>query len=125
MSNLSLFPFFITPPSPLNLRGVAEPKALRWAGLGIVQMSNAVRRRKYWANTIKNDLFDEEYCMNAIFRKPVHEPANRKGSEEEARLITKMNKAVQTHCKKCSPNENFDAFEVKTKTRDDPSFLPV
>ena len=95
------------------------------AGLGIVQMSNAVRTKKYWANTIKNDLFDEEYCMNAILESQCMNARIVKGAREEVRLITKMNKRVRTYCKKCSPNENFCAFDVKTKTRNDPSFLPA
>jgi hypothetical protein len=35
-------------------------------GLGTAQMSNAVKMKKYWANEIKNDLFDEKSCINAI-----------------------------------------------------------
>jgi len=53
------------------------------AGLGIVQMSNAVRMRKYWANTIKNDLFDEEYCMNAILESQSMNPRIVKGAEKK------------------------------------------
>jgi hypothetical protein len=29
-------------------------------------MSNAVKKKKYWANAIKNHLFDEKSCISAI-----------------------------------------------------------
>jgi hypothetical protein len=52
-------------------------------GLCFVQMSNAVRMRKYWANTIKNDLFDGEYCMNAIFESQSMNPRIVKEAEKK------------------------------------------
>ncbi len=36
------------------------------AGFGTGQMSNVVKMKKYWANEIKNDLFDDKSCINAI-----------------------------------------------------------
>jgi hypothetical protein len=34
--------------------------------LGAAQMSNGVKMRKYWSNAIKNDQFEDKYCMSAI-----------------------------------------------------------
>jgi len=46
-------------------------------------MSNAVRMTKYWANTIKNDMFDEKYCMNAILESQSVNPQIVKGAEKK------------------------------------------
>jgi len=53
------------------------------AALGIVQMSNGVKLMKYWANTIKNDLFAEKYCMNAILESQSMNPRIVKGAEKK------------------------------------------
>jgi hypothetical protein len=37
-------------------------------------MSNGVKMRKYWSNTMKNDLFEEKYCMNAILENQPMNP---------------------------------------------------
>ncbi len=44
------------------------------ASLGTASMSNELKRRKYWTNAVKNDLFEEEYCMGAILESQSLKP---------------------------------------------------
>jgi hypothetical protein len=44
--------------------------------------------RKYWENTIKNDLFEEEYCANAIFESQSMNPANGVTIQNKASLTS-------------------------------------
>jgi len=37
-------------------------------------MSNGGKMRKYWANAIKNDLFEDKCCINAILESQPMNP---------------------------------------------------
>jgi hypothetical protein len=37
-------------------------------------MSNGVKTRKYWSNAIKNDLFEDKYCMNTVLESQPMNP---------------------------------------------------